>query len=144
MKLNLVYIINYFIIASEIKSMKKSLLLICFLNYVTMAVCQVTFTGRVTDDKNAALPGVNVFIKGGYDGSSSAADGNFSFTTDEKGEVVVVATLLGFEPMEKKLTIESATVTINFKLREKANELNTVTISAGSFEASDKNIILIF
>ncbi len=142
MKINLVYTVNYFIIAPEIQSMKKALLFICLLNYATMALSQITFTGKVTDNKNAALPGVNVFIKGGYDGSSSSADGIFTFATDEKGEVVIVATLLGFEAMEKKVTIESTMVTINFKLREKANELNTVTISAGSFEASDERKIV--
>ncbi|MEP7263482.1 MAG: TonB-dependent receptor [Bacteroidota bacterium] len=122
--------------------MKKIVLLLFLTASITSLYAQVTISGIVSDDKGAVLPGSNVYIKGGYDGSTSAADGSYTFTTDEKGEVTVVVSLLGFESQEKKITVGSEKIALNFKLREKANELNTVTISAGSFEASDEKKIV--
>jgi vitamin B12 transporter len=122
--------------------MKKYFLIIMLTGFCSFTVAQTTFSGKVTDEKNEALTGVNLYIKGGYDGSSSGLDGAFSFTSDEKGEVTIVASLLGFETQEKKVTAEGATAIVNFKLREKVNELNTVSISAGSFEASDEKKIV--
>lgn len=40
-------------------------------------LAQGRISGKVTDNKKHALPGVNVFIKGTYDGATTAADGSF-------------------------------------------------------------------
>ena len=103
---------------------------------------QVTISGSVSDEKGNAFMGANVYLKGGYDGTSTLNDGSFSFTTDEKGEATLVASMLGFETQEKKINIEGDKVVVNVVLREKSTELNTVTISAGAFEASDEKKIV--
>ncbi len=111
----------------------------CILSY--SAVAQSIISGKVEDEKGP-LPGANVYIKGGYEGGTSGADGTYSFSTDDKGEVIIVSALLGFESKEVKMVLDGSKVTLNIKLTEKANELNTVTISAGSFEASDEKKIV--
>ena len=63
---------------------------------------------------------------------------NFSFTTTEKGEQVVEATIIGYKPFEQKVNLSGAHITINISLKELITELKAVVISAGAFEASDK------
>ena len=101
------------------------------------AAAQTTLSGRVTDAKGNALAGANVYVKDTYDGASADAEGRFSFTTAAQGQITLTASLIGYEPAEKRLAATGQAVQADFTLREKAGELNTVVITAGSFEASD-------
>ena len=47
---------------------------------------QQTISGSVVDEKNKPLAGVNVFIDGTYDGTSTDEKGNFSFQTNALGK----------------------------------------------------------
>ncbi|MCE7061766.1 TonB-dependent receptor [Dyadobacter sp. CY343] len=104
----------------------------------TFAQAQHVVKGRVTDHKGAGLPGANVFLKGTYDGTTTDAGGAFSFTTSEKDTATLAATYVGFELFEKKIKLTSNAADLQIKLTELANELNTVVITAGAFEASDE------
>lgn len=99
---------------------------------------QSRISGTVIDVQGKPIPGANVFIKDSYDGSSTDANGKFSFSTDETGEKIISVTFLGFENFEQKILLDGKEKTLKISLKEKINELNTVTISAGAFEASDE------
>jgi len=102
------------------------------------ANAQTIISGVVKDSKGISLPGVNIFIKDTYDGTTSDASGKYSFTTEETGEKILVATSIGFQPFEQKITIASEPISVSIKMKDAISELKTVTISAGSFEASDE------
>lgn len=102
------------------------------------ANAQTVISGVVKDSKGISLPGVNIFIKDTYDGTTSDASGKYSFTTEETGEKILVATSIGFQPFEQKITIASEPISVSVKMKDAISELKTVTISAGSFEASDE------
>ncbi|TDQ16994.1 outer membrane receptor protein involved in Fe transport [Algoriphagus boseongensis] len=111
----------------------------------SLAFGQTLISGKVLDEKNQALPGVNVFIKGSFDGASTNAQGEFQFETSEEGIQLLVFSMMGFKSLEQVVTLESSTLEIQpIVLAEEFNELNTVTISAGAMEASDekKSVIL--
>lgn len=99
---------------------------------------QATISGVIKDSKGISLPGVNIFIKDTYDGATSDASGKYSFTTTETGDHLLVATSIGFQPFEQKISLSAQPLTINITLKDAVSELKTVTISAGSFEASDE------
>ncbi len=111
---------------------KYSFLLLILLPTIIQA--QSIIKGKVLAGKEAIV-GANVFIKGSYDGASTNQKGEFSFQTSEKGNVILVTSYVGFEKSEIPLSITASEHTINIKLIEKPNELNMVTITAGSFEA---------
>jgi len=111
------------------------ILLTLFLPVCMMA--QQRITGKITDSKKRPLQGVNVAIKDSYDGATSAADGSFSFTTDAKGSQFITATLLGYSTQELKIFI-TGPQEVNIVMRNNINDLKVVTITAGSFEASDE------
>jgi hypothetical protein len=85
--------------------MKRSLLVIVSLFYVTATIAQVKISGLVRDTKGEKLIGVNIAIKGSYDGATTNQEGKYSFETTAQDTVVVTATYLGFASQEKKIYI---------------------------------------
>ncbi|MEO9967972.1 MAG: TonB-dependent receptor [Reichenbachiella sp.] len=102
-----------------------------------------TLKGRVTDHTGEGLPGVNVFIKDTYDGATTDINGYFSFDTSEKGSQVLVASFVGYKKHETEVNL-STSLTLTISLKEEVSRLSGVTITAGSFEASDekKSVVL--
>ena len=97
-----------------------------------------TISGVVRDGKANGLPGVSLSLKGSYDGATTDSAGNFSFTTTEKGEQVLLATAIGYKLFEQKITIGTDIKPFEILLKEEITELKAVVISAGAFEASDR------
>jgi len=118
---------------------KKAILLIIIfaLARVFGANAQVTISGKVTDEKGAPLPYASVSIPGSFDGASTNDNGHFEFKTSVKGDTTLVISFVGYQTIKKKITIAGTNVEVSVKMQEIQSELNTVTISAGSFEASD-------
>lgn len=119
-------------------------LLFLFVVVPILLQAQTNISGKITDAKKQPLPGVNIYIKGTYDGASTKADGTYSFSSTAKGEQLLLASLMGYKTAEIKLNLTGTDIQQPITLKEVVNELKMVTISAGSFEASDerKNTIL--
>ncbi|MEP0264581.1 TonB-dependent receptor [Dokdonia sp.] len=116
--------------------MKYFILLFLFLGFSIHA--QTTISGTVTDAKGTPIEGANVYLDGTYDGGSSTTDGTFSFTTTEIGDQVLLVTFLSYEPFSFFGPVSSMT-NLKIQMKEDVNSLDTVVISAGSFEASDNS-----
>ncbi|MEY4539704.1 MAG: hypothetical protein RLZZ306_1461, partial [Bacteroidota bacterium] len=114
------------------------LLALFFLFITATTFGQTTLKGKVLDEKGKGLPGANVSLKGSYDGATADTDGNFQFKTSEKNEQIIVVTFVGYETYNQKVTLKLGVQELTVKMRETSNELNTVTVTAGSFEASDE------
>lgn len=118
--------------------MKKSLSIILLLAFCT-SNAQVSISGYITDNKNRPLRGVSIALKNTYDGATTDLAGRYSFVTSEKGDQLLEATISGYYSRSQKITIGSAALKQDISLKEQITELKAVVISAGSFEASDKN-----
>ncbi|GAA0535255.1 TonB-dependent receptor [Chitinophaga japonensis] len=110
--------------------------LVAFLCLPALLAAQHKISGRITDARKRPLPGVNIYIKGTYDGATAAADGSFSFTTTAAGQQVLVGSLMGYQTLEQPVTI-SGPLQLTLMLKASISELKAVTISAGSVEASN-------
>lgn len=106
----------------------------------SLLLAQTTISGTVMDNKGMPVFGANVYLEGAYDGSTTEANGNFSFETTETGTQVLIISYVSFEPFK---FVDDVTEMKNLKitLREDVNSLETVTISAGSFSAGDNSRI---
>ena len=118
--------------------MKSHLLFLIILVSSATLSAQTLLTGKVTDKKGHVLPGANVLLKGTYDGATTDTLGKFEFRTFEKDTATLLVSYVGYEPWEQPLTLQGKPQTFAIKLEESASELNTVVITAGSFEASDE------
>lgn len=113
------------------------LLLIALVLVSFSGISQSIISGTVLDNKNKPIEGANIFIEGTYDGATSNEKGQFSFTTDTKGNQVLVTSYLTFETLKTQIVVEDFKEKI-IKLRESVNSLDAVIITAGTFDAGEK------
>lgn len=102
----------------------------------TMA--QTRISGVVNDEQGEPIPGANILLRDTYDGTSSAVDGTFSFTTEEKGAQVLVITFVGYRTFSQPLNLTGKPIEVTIELKEEINQLEGVVISAGSFTAGEE------
>lgn len=118
--------------------MRKIYLILVLVFVSTQIYAQTLIKGKVIDTKGNPLAGANIMIKGTYDGIGTDANGNYAFTTNEKGKQVVLASFIGFSIKETEVELLGTTLVQNFTLKEKSNQIADIVISAGTFETSDK------
>lgn len=108
---------------------------------LTAVTCfsQTTITGKVIDNNGEPIPGANIVIEDTYDGTSSDADGSFSFVTEEKGSKKLVVSSLGYAPVQFIVALNGTSISLSPSLREEINQLEAVEISAGSFTAGEEH-----
>ncbi len=116
--------------------MKQLIILFTFLPAFLQA--QTNISGTVTDKKGEPVLGANIYIKDAYDGASSGINGEFEFTSFETGAQILVISSIGFNEESHEVILNGKSIILNVELQEAIMKLNAVTISAGSFEASDK------
>ena len=105
------------------------------LNFVSFS--QTIISGVVIDKKKNPISGVNIFIKGSYDGTTTNDRGEFNFTTTTTASQVLTLSFLSYETLE--ITIDVANFqNKNIILKENSNTLDAVTITAGTFEGGEK------
>ncbi|SHJ62445.1 Outer membrane cobalamin receptor protein [Hymenobacter daecheongensis DSM 21074] len=96
-----------------------------------------TLSGTVRDAAGHPLPGVNVFLKTTFDGTSTDSVGRFRFRTRATGTLPLVVTTLGYLPQERAVTLDGKAQTFTFALKEVRNQLGDVVITSGTFEAGE-------
>jgi len=118
--------------------MKRSIFYIFFSILSLNTFSQTVITGKVTQNQGESLPGANVYLQGTYDGTSGNENGQFILKTKKTGPFDLRVVFMGYEPFTQKLDLKGDTIRLNIQLKEAFNQLNAVTITAGTFEASDK------
>lgn len=98
---------------------------------------QSVLTGKVMDPQRNALPGASIYIQNTLDGTSSNAEGIYTLTTTEKGERILVVSMIGYETIQQSVRLEDKANTFNFVMKEAVSELDEVVISAGTIEATN-------
>jgi outer membrane cobalamin receptor len=115
----------------------KTIITFLFFTLSVSGISQSVVSGRVTDQKGNPIPGANVYIEGSYDGTSTSDTGNFSFATTEKGNQILVVSVLAYETSKTEINVDDFKDKV-IKLKESVNTLDAVVITAGTFEAGDK------
>ena len=98
---------------------------------------QTTFEGKITDERGNAVFGANVYLKDTYYGSTTDTLGRYKFAATLNGESVLVVSFMGFNTIEKPVNFKTSQK-LDIKLTESVNSIGAVTITAGSFDASDE------
>ncbi|HLY71760.1 MAG TPA: TonB-dependent receptor [Puia sp.] len=117
--------------------MRKTQLLIPLIILHMVSLAQTKISGKVKDTKGHPVPGASIGLKNSYDGATTDSVGNFSFTTNERGDFVLSVTAQGYKDFEQVVSLNKNPITINTTLKEKLDEMRAVTITAGSFSAGD-------
>lgn len=99
---------------------------------------QTEIKGQVTSENGSPIYHAILMLEGSFDGCFSDEFGNYVLTTALTGDQILVVKNVGYETQKINLHIPSQLNSIDVVLKELTSELNTVTISAGTFEAGDK------
>lgn len=114
----------------------------CVIFILSTFFCLQVFSQRIitgiVSGKDGSIPGASVYLEGTYDGASTNDKGEFTFKTTKTGKVVLKVESMGFAPFSKELEITKAPLKLEIQLKDAFTQLDAVTITAGTFEASDK------
>lgn len=102
-----------------------------------IANSQTSISGVVKTSKGLPLANANVLLKGSYDGASTDSLGRYTFSTTEKGQQVIISSALNYEADSVSIELTATLSSVDFILKPAFNQLQTVTISAGSFITGD-------
>ncbi|MCB0456507.1 MAG: TonB-dependent receptor [Flavobacteriaceae bacterium] len=116
----------------------KIALLLCVALGPLSITAQTEISGTVIQKDGTAIANANVYLEGTYDGASTNEQGKFLFTTTETGVQTLVVSFISFEPFLMAADV-SQLKNLSITLKEDVNSLDTVVISAGTFEAGDNS-----
>ena len=111
------------------------LLLLCSTVLIQSVWAQnnVKVTGRVTDDTNQPLPGVNVVVSGTTNGTITDFDGNYSFSAPQGSELTF--SFIGYVAQSQNVGNGG---TINVSLQPESREVDeVVVVGYGTMKKSD-------
>lgn len=114
--------------------MIKTALQVCvLLLYQNFLFAQILVTGKVSDkNSQEALIGASVRI--GEQGSVTDSEGMYKIELTKSGVYNATVSFVGYQNLEKKLTITEGGQIANFEITEANNMLQTTTVTAGKFE----------
>jgi len=95
---------------------------------------QNTISGYVLSAKGDSLPGVNVWVKDSFNGTSTDKSGYFELTVPDSCSIL--ASFIGYQKTE--IAVFSENREIQITLKETVNELSAVSITAGTIEVNEK------
>ena len=99
------------------------------LSFSGVAMALDTIGGKVTGNKNEAIPGVSISVKGTTRGIISDVDGNYKIKANV-GETLVFS-FIGYQTRE--VSIKSASEVLNVSLNESAATLSDVVVVGSRF-----------
>ncbi|MDZ4807089.1 MAG: SusC/RagA family TonB-linked outer membrane protein [Bacteroidota bacterium] len=108
---------------------KLFLLLMGVVFFACQALAQRTVTGKVTDEKGAAVPSVSVLVKGTASGTTTKADGTFSLSVPANAKTLVFSAV-DMETVEKAIGTAS-TFSVTLKQEDKSLQ-EVVVVGYGS------------
>lgn len=123
-------------LCTKITTMKTAVTFFALLS-VCFSFGQLTVSGKVSDTKGKPVAGANIYVDGTYDGATTAADGTFSFETEETGTQTLVVTALLFDSQQMAIDLSSAQ-NLDIQLKPSENSIDEVVVSAGMMQTGDK------
>lgn len=102
------------------------------------AIAQGSISGKITDDKGAAVIGAAVAVKNTPQGAISDADGNFRIADVAAGSYTISAGYTGYASMESAVTVgQDEDVVLNMQLKVSSRNIDEVIVT-GTFDKRKK------
>ena len=117
---------------------KELMLLFVLLLFCTAVIAQtrVSVTGSVTGNDGLPLPGVSVVVKGTTRGVSTDFDGKYEIQV-APNEVLEFSSM-GYASQLRKIEAKKGTFTLNIVLKEEAQQLGEVVVTALGIKREQK------
>ncbi len=101
-----------------------------------------SLSGVILDAKsNDPLPGANIIVVGTIMGTISDLEGNFQLTKIPAGQYTIKATMMGYKPQEKVISIiAQQTTTVNYELEQTVIKTPALVVTAGKKAQSFQDV----
>lgn len=100
----------------------------------------ISIVGKVIDSKENPLAYANVYLLDSFDGAMSDETGKFNFTTLKKGEIFLVASLIGYEKYQVSVNTDTLNGnSFSIRLISTALETDEVIVTASSYGSAEDN-----
>ncbi len=120
--------------------MRFFLVIVCFCSVCPIwSYAQTVIKGKVTNESRGPLTGVNVFIKGTIEGTSTNENGVFMINTRITGDTMIVFRHIAMQEVQLPVNIHTGMADISVQMKEKTTELEGVVITAGNLGVGDRN-----
>lgn len=116
----------------------KMILLLAMMISLHQAVAQTTLSGIITDHKKMPVAGASISLENTWYGTTSGNDGRYSFSSPDTGTFRLVITMVGYKKFGRPVALKGSPLIVEATLQTETTEMQAITVSAGSFEASDK------
>lgn len=90
---------------------------------------QYAIKGQISNTEGEMLPGVTLFVPAINKGASTDNNGKFSITSVSKGIYIVQISYIGYQTVEKEVTIKNSDIWIDVSLKEQTELLDEVVVS---------------
>lgn len=109
----------------------KNILLVLIMCFTSTMIAQIT--GTVKDKNDEALPFVNVYLEGGFEGTTTNGDGLYELDVLKKkaGTYAVVFQFLGFQTIKEIVTTDASEYKLDVVMVETTTSLDEVIVQAG-------------
>jgi hypothetical protein len=111
--------------------MKPTLLLIFLSVFSCLNTWATRIGGTITDDKGQLLPYASIIVKGTTRGTTANNEGKFFINLDP-GEYTIICQYVGYNRVEKKISVTDQTVQVDFQLSLQQLSLAEVVVKPGA------------
>jgi iron complex outermembrane receptor protein len=108
----------------------SSFFILFFLSCSALIAQQVTFSGKITNQKSQPLIGATVAVLNSNRATISDANGDFSFTNIAAGKYSVSVSATGFASITKEIAVAAGAAPETFTLTETIASLDDVVVTA--------------
>lgn len=115
----------------------KKLFTLLFLNY-TLLSAQTVLTGKVADDKGAAIPAAMLKVEGAGLGAKTDANGQYKITFPNGGTYTIVVSYIGYEKETITITIQTGeSITKDITLKSGGKKIKEVKVKGTKSKSSE-------
>lgn len=118
----------------------KRIILFLFIFLPQVLLAQNVFSGKIVDNESGkAVAGANIYINNTTIGRMSNEEGLFSFDNIPLGMQELVITFVGYETISYSFSSAQLPLKLDFKLKQKAQELDEVKIGVDYIVLDSRN-----
>ncbi len=121
--------------------MKKIFILIFFTSSITIGYTQNKLSGKIVDENDESLFGVQIYSEELQIGTTSDENGDYEIKGIPNGKHVFTFSFIGFETQQKHITLYNENSTINITLFETVFHMDEVIVSTPFNKLQSENVM---
>lgn len=119
----------------------KNFIIALLLGFSAMLHGQNKLSGTISDKNNQPLSGVSVYAPDLHKGTSTDADGKYTFNNLPTGNLRIIFSYMGYTTENRTVTISEKETTLDFPLEESVHQMDEVIVSTAFNKLQSQNVM---